>query len=125
MVWLSSKNIKSSRSTKNCLKDGWVLFQSLRNSAFIPTISVEVRPPSLPYFTLRTSQDIKHPKIGIKIFLLQLSSKKNKNEKSLKYCTQSSRGGNYDIWWNGKASFKTQKYPLGNQLRTSRIVLNS
>ncbi|MBW0461850.1 hypothetical protein O181_001565 [Austropuccinia psidii MF-1] len=28
MVWLSSNNIKSTRPTKNCLKDGWVLFQS-------------------------------------------------------------------------------------------------
>ncbi|MBW0568739.1 hypothetical protein O181_108454 [Austropuccinia psidii MF-1] len=28
MVWLSSKNIKSTRPTKNCLKDGWVHLQS-------------------------------------------------------------------------------------------------
>ncbi|MBW0466364.1 hypothetical protein O181_006079 [Austropuccinia psidii MF-1] len=28
MVWLSSRNIKSAQPTKNCLKDGWVLFQS-------------------------------------------------------------------------------------------------
>ncbi|MBW0477940.1 hypothetical protein O181_017655 [Austropuccinia psidii MF-1] len=46
------------------------------------------------------------------------------NGKSLKYCTESSREKNYGTWWNGKASVKTQKHSLGNQLKTSRIVLN-
>ncbi|MBW0473050.1 hypothetical protein O181_012765 [Austropuccinia psidii MF-1] len=34
------------------------------------------------------------------------------------------REQNYGVWWNGEVSVKTQKDPLGNQLKTSRIVLN-
>ncbi|MBW0496525.1 hypothetical protein O181_036240 [Austropuccinia psidii MF-1] len=32
--------------------------------------------------------------------------------------------GNYCLWWNRKVSVKTQKDPLGNQLKTSRIFLS-
>ncbi|MBW0553466.1 hypothetical protein O181_093181 [Austropuccinia psidii MF-1] len=31
---------------------------------------------------------------------------------------------NCGIWWNGKVSVKTQKDPLGNQLKISKIALN-
>ncbi|MBW0550275.1 hypothetical protein O181_089990 [Austropuccinia psidii MF-1] len=79
--------------------------------------SMDVHPPSLPYFPLGTSK-------GIKSLRLQLSLKKKMNWKSLKYWTQSSREEDYGIWWNGKASVNNEKDPLGNQLKTSIIVLN-
>ncbi|MBW0549281.1 hypothetical protein O181_088996 [Austropuccinia psidii MF-1] len=53
MVWLSSKNIKSTTPTKK-LSKRWL--------APLLTISMEVHPPSLPYFTPRTRQDVKNPK---------------------------------------------------------------
>ncbi|MBW0527225.1 hypothetical protein O181_066940 [Austropuccinia psidii MF-1] len=31
---------------------------------------------------------------------------------------------NYGIWWNGKVQVKIKKYPLETQLKTSIIVLN-
>ncbi|MBW0573643.1 hypothetical protein O181_113358 [Austropuccinia psidii MF-1] len=66
MVWLSSKHIKSTRPTKNCLK----LVGSISNleesqySCLPPqaSISMEIHPPSLPYFPPGTSQDINNPK---------------------------------------------------------------
>ncbi|MBW0498548.1 hypothetical protein O181_038263 [Austropuccinia psidii MF-1] len=56
--------------------------------------------------------------------LLQSLLKKKRNGKSLKYWIPSSREENCGIWWNGKVSFKTQKDPLGNQPKTSRIAQN-
>ncbi|MBW0544452.1 hypothetical protein O181_084167 [Austropuccinia psidii MF-1] len=64
------------------------------------------------------------PQIGIKSLLLQSSLKKKRNRKYHKYWIQTSREENYGIWWNGKFSVKTQKDPLGNQPKTSRIALN-
>ncbi|MBW0521091.1 hypothetical protein O181_060806 [Austropuccinia psidii MF-1] len=61
MVWLSANNIKSTRPTKNCLKDGCVHFQSLKSLLILIT-SMEIHPPSLPYFPLGTSQDVNNRK---------------------------------------------------------------
>ncbi|MBW0499565.1 hypothetical protein O181_039280 [Austropuccinia psidii MF-1] len=61
--------------------------------------------------------------ISIKSLLPQSSLKKKRNWKSLKHWIQSSREENYGIWWNGMVSVKTQKDPLGNQPKTSRISI--
>ncbi|MBW0478585.1 hypothetical protein O181_018300 [Austropuccinia psidii MF-1] len=75
--------------------------------------------PSLNHSRHQQSQ------ISSKSLLLQTSlKKKKKNGKSLKYWIQSSKEGNYGIWWNGKVSLKTKKDPLGNQPKASRISLN-
>ncbi|MBW0463149.1 hypothetical protein O181_002864 [Austropuccinia psidii MF-1] len=66
----------------------------------------------------------KQSQIAIKRLLLQSLLKNQRNGKSLKYCVPSSREENYGIWFNGKVSLKTQKDPLGNQPKTSRISLN-
>ncbi|MBW0583429.1 hypothetical protein O181_123144 [Austropuccinia psidii MF-1] len=61
-VWLSSKNIKSTRPTKK-LSERWLgpfpIFKKVSTHA---SISMEIHPPSLPYFPLGTSQDINNPK---------------------------------------------------------------
>ncbi|MBW0579677.1 hypothetical protein O181_119392 [Austropuccinia psidii MF-1] len=67
MVWLSSKNIKSTRPTKK-LSERWLgPFSNLEESQYscLPPqapISMEVHPPSFPYFPFGTSQDINNPK---------------------------------------------------------------
>ncbi|MBW0505477.1 hypothetical protein O181_045192 [Austropuccinia psidii MF-1] len=64
-----------------------------------------------------------HSRTGIECLLLQSSLKKKRNRKSLKFWIPRSRVENYGAWWNGKASFKTQKDPLWNQQKTSRISM--
>ncbi|MBW0463461.1 hypothetical protein O181_003176 [Austropuccinia psidii MF-1] len=82
--------------------------------------------PSIQSSTFPTLNQSRHQQsqIGIKNLLFQSSFKKKRNGKSFKYWIQSSREGSYGIWWNGKVSVKTQKDPLGNQPKTSRISLN-
>ncbi|MBW0531559.1 hypothetical protein O181_071274 [Austropuccinia psidii MF-1] len=123
MVWLSSKNIKSNRPTKNC--ERWLgPFPILKK---VSTVAYHLNGnPSTQSSIFNSWNQSRHQQsqIGIKGLLLQSSLKKKKNGKSLKYGIQSSREESYGIWWNGKASVKTQKDPHGNQLQTSRIVLN-
>ncbi|MBW0484884.1 hypothetical protein O181_024599 [Austropuccinia psidii MF-1] len=62
MVLLSSKNIKSTRTTKK-LSERWLgPFPILKKVSTHASISMEIHPPSLPYFTFGTSQDINNPK---------------------------------------------------------------
>ncbi|MBW0519761.1 hypothetical protein O181_059476 [Austropuccinia psidii MF-1] len=123
MVWLSSKNIKTTRSTKK-LSERWLgpfpILKKVRNKASRLNGS-----PSTQSSIFHSPSQSRHQQsqIGIKSLLLQLSLKKKRNGKSLKHWTQSSREENYGIWWSGKVSVKTQKDILGNQLKTSRIVL--
>ncbi|MBW0548901.1 hypothetical protein O181_088616 [Austropuccinia psidii MF-1] len=64
MVWLSSKNIKSTRPTKK-LSERWLgPFPILNKVSTHASISMEINPPSLPYFTFGTSQDINNPKLA-------------------------------------------------------------
>ncbi|MBW0569318.1 hypothetical protein O181_109033 [Austropuccinia psidii MF-1] len=72
---------------------------------------MEIHPPSIPYLTLRTIQDIKN-------LLLQLSLKKKRNGKSQILDSKLKRQS-YGIWCNGMFSVKNQKDPLGNQVKTS------
>ncbi|MBW0511526.1 hypothetical protein O181_051241 [Austropuccinia psidii MF-1] len=66
MVWLSSKNIKSTRPQKNFLNNGWVLFQSCRKSALMPTTSSSHLNGSSStqssIFFLEASKDMNNPK---------------------------------------------------------------
>ncbi|MBW0565337.1 hypothetical protein O181_105052 [Austropuccinia psidii MF-1] len=124
MVWLSSKNIKSTRPTKT-LSEGWLgPFPILKK---VSTHAYHLNGNSSTQFSIFPSwTHSKHQQsqIGIKSLLFHLSLRKKRNGKSLKYWTQSSKEENYGIWCNGKVSVKTQKDPLGNQLKASRIVLN-
>ncbi|MBW0544618.1 hypothetical protein O181_084333, partial [Austropuccinia psidii MF-1] len=128
MVWLFSKNIKSTRPTNNFLKDGWVLFQSWRKSVLmLTTSSLHLNGnPSTQSSIFHSWNHSRNQKsqVGIKSLLLQSSLDRKRNGKSLKCWIKSLREENYGIWWNGKGSVKTQKDPYWNQLKTSRIVLN-
>ncbi|MBW0534562.1 hypothetical protein O181_074277 [Austropuccinia psidii MF-1] len=124
MVWLSFKKIKSTRTTKK-LSERWLspfpILKKVSTHAYHLNGSPSTQ--SSIFHSWNQSRQQKS-QIGITILLLQSSLKKKRNGKSLKCWTQSSRGENYGIWWNEKASVKTQKDPLGNQLKSSRIVLN-
>ncbi|MBW0571218.1 hypothetical protein O181_110933 [Austropuccinia psidii MF-1] len=66
MVWLSCKNIKSTRPTKKtfCKMVGTFSISEESPHSCLPSqdaISIEVYPANIPYFTLRTSQYIKIP----------------------------------------------------------------
>ncbi|MBW0471715.1 hypothetical protein O181_011430 [Austropuccinia psidii MF-1] len=91
----------------------------------ISTHAYRLKLPSIQASTFPTLNQSRHQQsqIGIKSLLLQSSWKKKSNGKSLKYWIQSSIEESYGIWWNGKASVKTQRDPLGNQPKTSRIAL--
>ncbi|MBW0532890.1 hypothetical protein O181_072605 [Austropuccinia psidii MF-1] len=124
MIWLSSKNIKLTRPTKKLSKKWLVLFPILNKFS---THAYHLNGnPSIQFSIFPSLNQSRHQQsqIGIKSLLLQSSLKKNRNGKFLKYWIQSSREENYGIWWNGKVSVKTQKDPLGNQPKTSRIALN-
>ncbi|MBW0550687.1 hypothetical protein O181_090402 [Austropuccinia psidii MF-1] len=128
IVWLSSKNIKSTRPTKK-LSERWLgPFPILKKvSTYAYHLKLASQWKSIhPVFHISLLDQSRHQEsqIGIKSLLLQSSFKKKRNGKSLKYWTQSLGEENYGIWWNGKVSVKNQKDPLGNQLKTSRIVLN-
>ncbi|MBW0540783.1 hypothetical protein O181_080498 [Austropuccinia psidii MF-1] len=118
MVWLSFKNIKSTRPTKK-LSERWLgLFPILKK---VSTHAYHLNGnPSTQSSIFPSWNHSRHQQsqIGIKSLLLQSELKKNRNGKSPKYWIQSSREENYGIWWNGKVSVKTQKDPLGNQLKT-------
>ncbi|MBW0475798.1 hypothetical protein O181_015513 [Austropuccinia psidii MF-1] len=124
MVWLSSKNIKSTRPTK-ILSEIWLvpfpILKKVRNQAYHLNRSPSTQSSIFPSWNQSRHQK---SEIGIKSLLLHLSLKKRRSGKSLKYWNQSSREENSGIWWNGKASVKTQKDSLENQLKTSRTVLS-
>ncbi|MBW0462132.1 hypothetical protein O181_001847 [Austropuccinia psidii MF-1] len=127
MVWLSSKNIKSTRPTKK-LSERWLCpFAILKMSVLMLTTSsllTNGNPPTQSSTFLSLNQSgHQQSKIGIKSLLLQ-SSLKKRSGKSFKDWTQISREKNSGIWWNGKFSLKTQKDSLGNQPQTSRIAMN-
>ncbi|MBW0489080.1 hypothetical protein O181_028795 [Austropuccinia psidii MF-1] len=118
MVWLSSKNIKSTRPTKK-LSERWLgpfqILKKFSTHASIPpvfhiSLLEPVKTPTIP-----NQQQEPPPPI---IFF------KKMNGKSLKFWIPRSREENYFIWWNGKVSVKTQKDPLANQPKNSRISLN-
>ncbi|MBW0536853.1 hypothetical protein O181_076568 [Austropuccinia psidii MF-1] len=116
MVWLSSKNIKSTRPTKKLCERWLGPFPILKK---VSTHSYPLKLPSTQSSIFPSWNQSRHQQsqISITLLLLQSSLKKKRNGKSLKYWIQSSREENYSIWWNGKVSVKTQKDPLGNQLK--------
>ncbi|MBW0523739.1 hypothetical protein O181_063454 [Austropuccinia psidii MF-1] len=124
MVWLSSKNIKSTRPTKK-ISERWLdpfpILEKFSTNAYHLNGSPSTQSsifPSLNHSRHQKSQ------IGIKGLLLQSSLKTKRNGKPLKFWIPTSREESYGIWWSGKVSVKTQKDLLGNQLITSRISLN-
>ncbi|MBW0512281.1 hypothetical protein O181_051996 [Austropuccinia psidii MF-1] len=123
MVWLSLKNIKSTRPTKT-LSERWTgpfpILKKVSTHAEHLNGNPSIQPSIFPSLNQSRHQQ---SQIGIKRILLQSSLKKKRNRKSQKYWIQTSREENHGIWWNGKVSFKTQKDPLGSQLKTSRISL--
>ncbi|MBW0510506.1 hypothetical protein O181_050221 [Austropuccinia psidii MF-1] len=114
MVWLSSKNIKSTRTTKRLserLLSPFPILKKVRSHAYHLNGSPSTQSSIFP--SLNQSRHQKS-KIGIKNLLPQSSLKKKRNRKSLKFWIPRSREENYGTWWNGKVSVKTQKDPLGN-----------
>ncbi|MBW0543213.1 hypothetical protein O181_082928, partial [Austropuccinia psidii MF-1] len=124
MVWLSSKNIKSTRTTKK-LSERWLgpfpILKKFSTHAYHLNGSPSTQSSIFP--SLNQSRHQKS-QICIKNLLLQSSLKKKRNRKSLKFWLPRSREGNYGTWWNGKVAVMTQKYPLGNQPKTSKIPRN-
>ncbi|MBW0565110.1 hypothetical protein O181_104825 [Austropuccinia psidii MF-1] len=124
MVWLSSKNIKSTRPTKK-LSEIWLgpfpILEKVSTHAYHLNGN-----PSTQSSIFHSWNQLRHQQsqIGIKSLLFLSSFKKKRNRKSPKYWIQSSREESYGTWWNGKVSVKTHKDPHGNQLKTPRIVLN-
>ncbi|MBW0569504.1 hypothetical protein O181_109219 [Austropuccinia psidii MF-1] len=105
--WLSSNNIKSTRPTKKLSQCFLGPFPILKK---VSTHSYHLKLPSKwksihPLFHISLLEPVKASTIpiGIKSLLLQLSLKKKRHWKSLKYWTQTSREENYGIWQNGKA----------------------
>ncbi|MBW0499946.1 hypothetical protein O181_039661 [Austropuccinia psidii MF-1] len=124
MVWLSSKNIKSTRTTKK-LFERWLGPFTILKKVSTHSYHLNGNPStqSSKFSSLNQSRN-QQSQIGIKGLLLQSSLKKNRNGKSHKYWIQSSREENHGIWWNGKVSVNSQKDTLGNQMKTTRIALN-
>ncbi|MBW0468715.1 hypothetical protein O181_008430 [Austropuccinia psidii MF-1] len=124
MVWLYSKEIKSTRPTKKlserCLGP-FPIFKKVSTHAYYLIGSPSTQSSIFPFWNQSRCQQ---SQIGIKRLLLQSSLKKKRNGKFLKYWTQGPREGKYGIWCNEKVSVNTQKDPLGNQPKTSIIVLN-
>ncbi|MBW0497366.1 hypothetical protein O181_037081 [Austropuccinia psidii MF-1] len=109
MVWLSSKNIKSTRPTKNLSKIWLNPFPILRQvSTHAYHLNGNPSTHSSIFLSLNQSKH-QQSQIGLTSLILQSSLKKKRNGKSHKYWIQSSREENYGIWWNGKVSVKTQK----------------
>ena len=128
MVWLSSKNIKSTRPTEK-LSERWLgPFPILKKFS---THAYHLKLPSQwksihPVFHISLLEPVKtstipntHQEPPSPILI-----EEEEDWVSLKYWNQNLREANYGIWWNGKVSVKTQKDPHGNQLKTSRILLN-
>ncbi|MBW0535858.1 hypothetical protein O181_075573 [Austropuccinia psidii MF-1] len=116
MLWLSFKNIKSTRPTKK-LSERWFgpfpIFKKMSTHAYHLNGNPSIQSSIYPFWNQSRRQQ---SQIGIKSLLLQPSLKKKRNRKFLKYWIQRSREESYGIWWNGKVSLKTQKDPHGNQL---------
>ncbi|MBW0519980.1 hypothetical protein O181_059695 [Austropuccinia psidii MF-1] len=118
MVWLPSKNIKSTRPTKELSERWWGPFPILKKVS-APAYHLNGNPSTQSsIFPSWDQSRHQQSQIRIKRLHLQSSLKKKRNGKSLKYWIQSSREEKYGIWWNGKVSVKTQKHPLWNQLQT-------
>ncbi|MBW0568924.1 hypothetical protein O181_108639 [Austropuccinia psidii MF-1] len=116
MVWLSSKNIKSTRPTKK-LSERWLgpfpILKKFSTHAYHLNGNPSTQSSIFPSWNQsRHQQSQMHQEPPPPIII-----EKKRNGKSLKYWIQSSREENYGIWWNGKVSVKTQKDPLGNQLK--------
>ncbi|MBW0479854.1 hypothetical protein O181_019569 [Austropuccinia psidii MF-1] len=64
IVWLASKNIKTTIPTKK-LPERWLGAFPILNKVSTPaSISMEIHPPSIPYFPPGTSEDISNPKLA-------------------------------------------------------------
>ncbi|MBW0536737.1 hypothetical protein O181_076452 [Austropuccinia psidii MF-1] len=117
MVWISPKNTKSTRTTKK-LSERWLgpfpILKKVSTHAYHLNRNPSTQSSIFPSWNQSRHQQ---SQIGIKSLLLQSSSKKKRNGKSLKYWIQSSREESYVIWCNGRVSVNTQKDPLGNQLK--------
>ncbi|MBW0532482.1 hypothetical protein O181_072197 [Austropuccinia psidii MF-1] len=118
MVLLSSKNIKSTQPTKK-LSERWLFpFPILKEvSSHAYHLNGSLSTQSSIFSSLNKSRH-QQSQIGIKSLLLQSSLKNKSNGKSLKFWIPRSREENYGTWWNGKASVKAKKDPLGNQPKT-------
>ncbi|MBW0566161.1 hypothetical protein O181_105876 [Austropuccinia psidii MF-1] len=113
MVWLSSKNIKSTQPTKK-LSERWLVpFPILKEvSTHSYHLNGTLSTQSSVFSSLNKSRH-QQSQIGIKSLLLQSSLKNKRNGKSLKFWLPRSIEENYGTWWNRKASVKSKKDPLG------------
>ncbi|MBW0550697.1 hypothetical protein O181_090412 [Austropuccinia psidii MF-1] len=68
MVWLSSKNIKSTRPNKRRSARLLGPFPILKKVIIHASISMEIHPSSFPYLPFGTSQDINNPKLASRAF---------------------------------------------------------
>ncbi|MBW0465694.1 hypothetical protein O181_005409 [Austropuccinia psidii MF-1] len=129
MVWLSSKNIKSTIPTKN-LSERWLgPFPILKK---VSTHSYHLKLPSQwksihPVFHISLFEPVKtstipnrHQEPPPPIII----EEEEEWEVSQILDSKLKRRKSYGIWWNRKVSVKTEKDPHGNQLKTSIIVLN-
>ncbi|MBW0523646.1 hypothetical protein O181_063361 [Austropuccinia psidii MF-1] len=121
MVWLSSKNIKSTRLIKT-FSERWLgpfpIMKKVSAHAYhlkLPSQWKSLHP--VFHISLLEPERNQQSQIGIKRLLLLSSFKTKRNGKSLRYWIQSSREENYGIWWNGKVAVKTQKDPPSNKLK--------
>ncbi|MBW0517747.1 hypothetical protein O181_057462 [Austropuccinia psidii MF-1] len=99
MVWLSSKNIKSSIPTKKLFERWLGPFPILKK---VVTHSYHLKLPSTQSSTFPSLNKSRHQhfQISIKSLLLQSSLKKRRNDKSVKFWIPISREENYVTWWN-------------------------
>ncbi|MBW0512403.1 hypothetical protein O181_052118 [Austropuccinia psidii MF-1] len=128
MVWLSSKNTKSTRPTKK-LSERWLCPFSI--SKKVSTHAYHLKLPSQwksihPVFHISVLEPVKTSTIPNRHQEPPppITIEEEEEWEVSQVMASNSRGENYGIWWNGKVSVKTQKDPLENQLKTSRIVLN-
>ncbi|MBW0508766.1 hypothetical protein O181_048481 [Austropuccinia psidii MF-1] len=112
MVWLSSKNIKSTRPTKK-QSERWLgpfpIWKKVSTHAYHLNGSPLTQSYIFPSFNHSRHQQ---SQIGIKSLRQQLSLKKKRNGNSPKFWITRSREEDHSTWWNGKVSVKTQKDPL-------------
>ncbi|MBW0500123.1 hypothetical protein O181_039838 [Austropuccinia psidii MF-1] len=113
MVWLSSKNIKSTRHTKK-LSEIWLgPFPILKK---VSTHAYHLNGnPSTQYSIFHSWNQSRHQqsRIGIKSLLLQSSLKKRRNGKSLKYWIQSSREESYGFGGMERSQSRLRKIHMG------------
>ncbi|MBW0467372.1 hypothetical protein O181_007087 [Austropuccinia psidii MF-1] len=97
MVWLPSKNIKSTRPTKKLPERYLCLFPNVKNVG-IHAYHLKLPPTQSSTFPSFNQSRHQQSQIGIKTLLLQSSLKGKRNGKYLKYCIPTSREDYYGIW---------------------------